>query len=109
MRTDSVNLSEFAIRSAYEYILQKYGAEYTLPNGRRYKTKQANAQEAHEAIRPTAIEKSPERIGLEGPKKKLYTLIWDRTVASQMKEARIETTIFRFHPDDLEDQNWVAK
>lgn len=109
MRTDSVNLSEFAIRSAHAYILQKYGAEYALPNGRRYKTKQANAQEAHEAIRPTAIEKSPERIGLEGPKKKLYTLIWDRTVASQMKEARIETTTFRFHPDLLPDQVWIAK
>ena len=109
MRTDSVNLSEFAIHSAHDYIVKTYGEEYAIAHGRRYKTKQANAQEAHEAIRPTAIEKSPERIGLEGLKKKLYTLIWDRTVASQMKEARIETTTFRFHPEIHEDQEWIAK
>lgn len=113
MRTDSVNLSEFAIRSTHDYITKAFGSEYALPNGRHYKTKQANAQEAHEAIRPTEIGKSPESIRLDGPKRKLYTLIWERTVASQMKEARIETTTYRFSPlsDDatLTSQQWIAK
>lgn len=109
MRTDSVNLSDFAIRSAHDYIMEKYGEAYALPNGRRYKTKQANAQEAHEAIRPTALEKSPDHMKLDGPKRKLYTLIWERTVASQMKEARLETTTYRFSPHEKEEQEWIAK
>jgi DNA topoisomerase-1 len=61
MRTDSVNLSDQAISTAKSFIEQEFGKEYSLPNGRKYKTKQANAQEAHEAIRPTYIDKSPEK------------------------------------------------
>lgn len=55
MRTDSVNLSDLAINTAKKYIDETYWAEYSLPNWRKYKTKQANAQEAHEAIRPAYI------------------------------------------------------
>lgn len=69
-----------------------------MPNGRKYKTKQASAQEAHEAIRPTDISKSPDRIGLDSMEAKLYRLIWERTVASQMQEAQIETTTYHFSP-----------
>lgn len=109
MRTDSVNLSDLAIGTAKKYITDTFGAQYALPNGRRYKTKQANAQEAHEAIRPTDITRPPNSMNLDGPKLKLYSLIWERTVASQMKEALIETTTFVFSPDLAEDQQWITK
>lgn len=98
MRTDSVNLSDLAIGAARDFIQKEYGQEYTMPNGRKYKTKQASAQEAHEAIRPTDIAKSPEKIGLDAMEAKLYRLIWERTVASQMQEAQIETTTYHFSP-----------
>lgn len=98
MRTDSVHLSDTAISTAKKFIEKEFGPEYTMPSGRQYKTKQANAQEAHEAIRPTYIEKTPESIGLDAMEAKLYRLIWERTVASQMKEADIETTTYHFTP-----------
>ena len=88
MRTDSVNLSEQAISAAADEISKKYGKEYSEP--RRYKTKSGNAQEAHEAIRPTYIE--TEEAGSSADEKKLYKLIWRRTMASQMAEARLEKT-----------------
>ena len=108
MRTDSVNLSDQAISASKSFIEKEFGNEYSLPNGRRYKTKQANAQEAHEAIRPTYIDKTPESIGLDGMEAKLYKLIWERTVASQMKEAEVETTTYHFS-SATKDDNWVAK
>lgn len=61
MRTDSVNLSDQAISAAKSFIDKEFGSTYSLPNGRKYKTKQANAQEAHEAIRPTYIDKTPDK------------------------------------------------
>lgn len=79
-----------------------------MPNGRKYKTKQASAQEAHEAIRPTYIEKTPESLHLDPMETKLYKLIWERTVASQMKEADIETTTYFFKPEN-HDETWTAK
>ena len=97
MRTDSVNLSDLAIDAARDFIMKEYGAEYTMPKGRKYKTKQASAQEAHEAIRPTYISKTPENIKLDALEAKLYRLIWERTVASQMQEAQIETTTYHFN------------
>ncbi len=109
MRTDSVNLSDLAISMSEKFIRERFWNEYALPNGRKFKTKQANAQEAHEAIRPAYIEKTPESVDLEGTKAKLYKLIWERTVASQMKEALIETTTFTFSPSGKEEQIWVAK
>ena len=108
MRTDSVNLSDLAINTARIFIEKEFGAEYSMPNGRRFKTKQASAQEAHEAIRPTYIEKTPDSIGLDGMELRLYKLIWERTVASQMKEADIETTTYYFSPENF-DENWIAK
>lgn len=108
MRTDSVNLSDAAISGARDFITKEYGSDYAMPNGRQYKTKQANAQEAHEAIRPTYIDKTPETLGLDAMEAKLYKLIWERTVASQMKEALVETTTYHFSPTDA-DEDWIVK
>lgn len=109
MRTDSVNLSDFAIQASKAYIDATFGTEYSIPGGRKYKTKQANAQEAHEAIRPAYIDKTPETCGLEGQELRLYRLIWERTVASQMKEALVETTTYHFVPEGTGNQEWIAK
>jgi DNA topoisomerase-1 len=108
MRTDSVNLSDLAINTAREFITKEYGSEYAMPNGRKYKTKQASAQEAHEAIRPTDLEKTPEKISLDPMESKLYRLIWERTVASQMREAEVETTTYHFTPEG-HDEDWIVK
>jgi DNA topoisomerase I len=108
MRTDSVNLSEQAITDARVFITKEFGREYSLAQGRRYKTKQANAQEAHEAIRPTALDKTPEKSGLDAQEMKLYRLIWERTIASQMAEAIIETTTYRFVPEARAEE-WTSK
>ena len=108
MRTDSVNLSDLAISTAKKFIVESFGENYAMPSGRKFKTKQASAQEAHEAIRPTYIDKTPESISLDGMELKLYKLIWERTVASQMKEADIETTVYFFKPEQ-HDESWIAK
>lgn len=108
MRTDSVHLSDLAMKSAKHFIEQEFGAEYALPKGRQFKTKQASAQEAHEAIRPTYIDKTPDATGLDGMELRLYRLIWERTVASQMKEADIETTTYHFSPEH-HDEDWMVK
>ncbi|MCS5586482.1 MAG: type I DNA topoisomerase [Gammaproteobacteria bacterium] len=89
MRTDSFTLSEEAIAAAQKEITAKYGAEYH--QARRYKTKDAGAQEAHEAIRPTDLTK-PEIYGLEDQAAKLYTLIYKRALASQMSDAKLQRT-----------------
>lgn len=89
MRTDSFTLSEEAIAAAQKEITAKYGAEYH--QARRYKTKDAGAQEAHEAIRPTDLTK-PEIYGLEDQAAKLYALIYKRTLASQMSDAKLQRT-----------------
>ncbi len=88
MRTDSTNLSSLAVGTAKEYITANYGPEYSRP--RQYKTHSKGAQEAHEAIRPTFIANTE----IEGTQqdKKLYQLIWKRTVASQMAEAKVLNT-----------------
>ena len=109
MRTDSVNLSDQAIADAKHFIEKEFGKEYALPQGRKYKTKQANAQEAHEAIRPTSLDKSPERSGLDAQELKLYKLIWERTIASQMAEALVETTTYRFTPLAHKNEEWISK
>lgn len=109
MRTDSVNLSDLALNSARAFIEKHFGKEYALPNGRKYKTKQASAQEAHEAIRPTDISHTPESLGLDGQEARIYRLIWERTVASQMAEAIVETTTYRFIPKMKSTEEWIAK
>lgn len=88
MRTDSVNLSETAINQAKETITGNYGAKYL--NIRQYKTKSKGAQEAHEAIRPTYIEN--QSIEGDSADKRLYDLIWKRTISSQMSDAELEKT-----------------
>ena len=88
MRTDSVNLSNMALAMAGETITKLYGEDYVKI--RKFKTKSKGAQEAHEAIRPTYI--NNETINADKPAKKLYDLIWKRTVASQMADARLEKT-----------------
>lgn len=88
MRTDSVNLSDTAIGQAKETITGNYGAKYL--NIRQYKTKSKGAQEAHEAIRPTYIQN--QTIDGDSADKRLYDLIWKRTISSQMSDAELEKT-----------------
>jgi DNA topoisomerase-1 len=89
MRTDSVHLSQQAIVAARECVVQKYGTEYLSPTPRQYTTKSKNAQEAHEAIRPAGSHfRTPQETGLSDRELALYDLIWKRTVACQMAEAR---------------------
>ena len=95
MRTDSVNLSTEAINAAKDVVIQKYGKEFLPKSPRQYKGKAKNAQEAHEAIRPAGskfIDPSKLKSSLSDVEYKLYDLIWKRTVASQMKSAKIEQT-----------------
>ncbi|WP_432042255.1 type I DNA topoisomerase [Streptomyces cadmiisoli] len=88
MRTDSTTLSETAISAARAQVTQLYGANYLPPQPRTYAGKVKNAQEAHEAIRPSGDRfRTPAETGLTGDQFKLYELIWKRTVASQMKDA----------------------
>ncbi|MQA89899.1 MAG: type I DNA topoisomerase [Gemmatimonas sp.] len=90
MRTDSVNLSQQAIDAARGRIRTQYGEEYLNEKPRQYTTKSKGAQEAHEAIRPAGTEmKTVEELGLSGREAAVYELIWKRTVASQMAEARV--------------------
>ena len=93
MRTDSTNLAENALNEAEKFIVTKYGADYSS-GPRRYKTKSKSAQEAHEAIRPTSIENTPEKLAryLSSEQLRLYTMIWKRTIASQMTDAIVDNT-----------------
>lgn len=93
MRTDSVNLAQDALDELRAYIPERYGAEALPGEPRVYKTKAKNAQEAHEAIRPTSIRNTPEEIRqyLNAEQLKLYDLIWKRTIACQMIHATINT------------------
>jgi len=88
MRTDSVNLSQLAINTAKKEIESSYGENYSKV--RQYKTKAKGAQEAHEAIRPTYLNKA--QVPGNANEKKLYELIWKRTIASQMSDAQLEKT-----------------
>ena len=92
MRTDSVNLSQKALADCSETIEKLYGREYVLSEPRKYKTKSKAAQEAHEAIRPTEVSRTPESLKdiLDHQQLKLYTLIWNRTVATQMATAELK-------------------
>jgi DNA topoisomerase-1 len=93
MRTDSVNLAVEAVREIRSTIATLYGAEALPDAPRTYRTKSKNAQEAHEAVRPTSPERTPEKLAgrLDGDELKLYTLIWRRAVASQMEAAVFDT------------------
>ena len=103
MRTDSTNLSSLALGAAKKYITETFGADYSRP--RQFKTKSKGAQEAHEAIRPTYLGNP----SIEGTaqEKKLYELIWKRTIASQMAEAKVLATTIKIS-SDKRDEKYVA-
>ncbi|MCL0030756.1 type I DNA topoisomerase [Dehalococcoidia bacterium] len=88
MRTDSTNISESSLSEIGNFIKEKYGNKYTI-SPRRYKSKSKNAQEAHEAIRPTSILNTPDKVStyLNPDQNKIYKLIWNRAVASQMSDS----------------------
>lgn len=93
MRTDSVSLGLDAVDEIRAYICERYGAINCPKTARVFKTKSKNAQEAHEAIRPTSIKRNPDMVAqsLTPDQNKLYTLIWKRTLASQMAQAILDT------------------
>ena len=104
MRTDSVNLSDDALKAAENEILKRYGKEFSQI--RTYKSKSKGAQEAHEAIRPTYI--SEKNIEGESSHQKLYDLIWKRTISSQMSDAMIDRTNVKIKLNSS-DQLFIAK
>jgi len=120
MRTDSVNLSEEALNEIREYIGQRYGKNNVPAEPRTYKTKSKNAQEAHEAIRPTSVLHEPTQIkkSLSKDQYRLYSLIWKRTVACQMIHATLDTVsvdlaanddiVFRANGSTLVDPGFMA-
>lgn len=103
MRTDSTALSSEAINGARGRIKDLYGDEYLSDSVRQFTSKQKNAQEAHEAIRPAGSKmKTPDELGLSGPQFKLYSLIWKRTMACQMAEARLRFETVTITAEDAE-------
>ena len=92
MRTDSVNISAQALKQAQEVITSKYGEKYALETPRVFKTKSKGAQEAHEAIRPTDMNVTSDKIPLTAQHQKIYELIWKKMMASQMQEAIVAET-----------------
>ncbi|HEX9722361.1 MAG TPA: type I DNA topoisomerase [Candidatus Paceibacterota bacterium] len=91
-RTDSLNLAQSALEGAKEFITKEYGQNYWAGAPRRFKTKSKGAQEAHEAIRPTVPANKPESLQLTPQQAKLYQLIWQRFIASQMAPAVFDST-----------------
>ena len=100
MRTDSTNLSSLAINTAKDQIINTFGEEYSRP--RNYRTRTKGAQEAHEAIRPTYINNT--EISGTAAEKRLYELIWKRTIASQMADARLERTTVTLSAPGMEER-----
>lgn len=104
MRTDSVNLSDYALATSRKEIESNYGENYY--KSRKYSTKSSGAQEAHEAIRPTAFDQHA--AGDDPAQEKLYQLIWRRAIASQMSEAKIENTTITIQ-NNQNDTRFLAK
>ena len=102
MRTDSVNLAEEALDEIRDLITQKYGAKNLPKQARTFKTKSKNAQEAHEAVRPTTAHRVPSQVKsyLSDEQYKLYKLIWKRTIACQMIHATLNLVAIDFHCGD---------
>jgi DNA topoisomerase-1 len=96
MRTDGVQMDEGALQQLRRAIQSGFGDPYLPAQPRRYATKAKNAQEAHEAIRPTDAFRHPDKVSLSGDLAKLYELIWKRTIASQMESATLERTTVEF-------------
>ena len=107
-RTDSLNLSEESLIKAQEFITKNYGANYWAGSFRRFKTRSKTSQEAHEAIRPTNPEETPDnvksRLKLEKQQYQLYSLIWQRFIASQMKQACFDSTQI-----DISAKNYIFR
>ena len=102
MRTDSVTLAEVALSEIRDVVKERYGADNVPDEPRVFKTKAKNAQEAHEAVRPTSVARTPESLKgkLDEEQLKLYTLIWRRTMASQMVPAVFDTVALEFTPGE---------
>jgi DNA topoisomerase-1 len=100
MRTDGVQVAQEAIVEARQVIHGRYGPNYVPEQPRYYKTKAKNAQEAHEAIRPTSLARNPGSLRLEGDLGRLYELVWKRMIASQMEAARVERTVIDLETAD---------
>ncbi len=100
MRTDGVQAAPEALDEARSVIAGLYGRDYVPESARIYKTKAKNAQEAHEAIRPTSLNRNPGKLRLDGDLGRLYELIWKRMIASQMEAARIERTTIELESAD---------
>jgi DNA topoisomerase-1 len=103
MRTDSVNLSKEAFKQINSYVVSKYGKNYSKP--REYKSKSANTQEAHEAVRPTHIEETTisQKGRIASDEFKLYQLIWKRTIASQMSPAIFNVNVTHIGISDMKE------
>ncbi len=101
MRTDGIDMAPEAVMAARDAIKERYGADYVPKSPRMYKNKVKNAQEAHECIRPTELARSTDRLKIaDADQRKLYDLIWKRTIASQMSAARLERTTVDIASDD---------
>jgi len=111
MRTDSLNLSEDSLAEAKTYITEKFGPKYAASEPRRFKTKSKGAQEAHEAIRPTNPARNPESIKefLDSKQFKLYQLIWQRMVASQMASAITDSTSVDIIAEAANKNNYILR
>jgi DNA topoisomerase-1 len=100
MRTDGVQSAPEALEEARKVIAERFSPAYVPETPRYYKTKAKNAQEAHEAIRPTSLARHPGKLHLDGDLARLYDLIWKRMMASQMEAARIERTTIDLETPD---------
>ena len=111
MRTDGVQIADEAIAAARDVINETYGERYLPDAPRRYQSKAKNAQEAHEAIRPTDLSRTPESVQqyLDADEIKLYTLIWRRTMASQMAAAELERTTVDIETQGSDGKPYVLR
>ncbi|MCU0679760.1 MAG: type I DNA topoisomerase [Planctomycetes bacterium] len=109
MRTDAVNLSEYFLNSAREYINGSLGKEYLTASARHFKNKSKNAQEAHEAVRPTDIFCHPDSLKdvVEKDYYRLYKLIWQRALASQLPEAIFDATVVEIDAKNNSEHNYL--
>ena len=111
MRTDGVQIANEAVAACRNVIAKEYGEAYVPGDPRIYKTKAKNAQEAHEAIRPTELSRLPASFGgsLDDDQRRLYELIWKRTIASQMESATIERTTADIVTQGSDDQSYTLR
>ncbi|MFZ3034837.1 MAG: type I DNA topoisomerase [Parvibaculum sp.] len=102
MRTDGVQIADEAIAQARTVINNEFGEAYVPSTARIYKTKAKNAQEAHEAIRPTDLSRLPSKVAkmLDDDQRRLYELVWNRTIASQMESVQLERTTIEIEADE---------